>query len=89
VSARREPPGVLVVIRCGWGNCRYKLGEVWPIKPRIEGDPAGMAVTAVKSGSRRHIESIVPADFSGHLVLGLCPHDAERHKRVKRPGGTG
>jgi hypothetical protein len=89
MSVRREPSGVLVTIRCGWGSCRYRLGEVYPIRPRIEGDPAGMLVTLVKD-ERRRIESLVPTDFSGTVQIASCPHD---HNALRRraigavPGG--
>jgi hypothetical protein len=92
VSARRPAPSVLVVIRCGWGSCRQRLALVYPIRPRIEGDPAGMVVTVIKGGSREHIEAIVPADYSGNVEIATCPHDhnaKQRRMQIKEPGPSG
>jgi hypothetical protein len=85
MSARRPPPTKLVVIRCGWGSCRYRLGDVYPIRPRLEGDPMGMVVTVIKNEVRR-IESLVAADYSGNVTIATCPHDhnAER-RRIMMP----
>jgi hypothetical protein len=73
VSARRPPPAVLVVIRCGWPRCNYRLGTVQPIRNRIEGDPQAFVVTYSKK-TRRRIESMIPADFSGNIPIALCGH---------------
>jgi hypothetical protein len=79
MSARREPPGVLVVIRCAWPRCNYRLGSVYPIRQRIDGDPQAFVVTFAKKG-RGHIESMIPADFSGTVPIALCtrhPHEID------------
>jgi hypothetical protein len=68
------------------------LGRVYPIRPRIEGDPAGMVVTVIKDSSREHIESIVPADYSGSVEIATCPHDhnaKRRRMQIEEPGPSG
>jgi hypothetical protein len=85
MSARRPPPSELVVIRCGWGSCRYRLGLVYPIRPRLEGDPVGMVVTVIKNGGER-IEGLVAADYSGNVEIATCPHDHNaEYRRIVMP----